>query len=512
MIVRIHVESNSYFDSVSLMAVAAKVNRIPGVELAALLMGTGANLELLRDSGLWDTALETVTPNDLIIGIRAADEATAQQALDQALQLLRTAAPVTREEREASVPRTLRSALRVTPDARIVAISVPGPYAPIEAEEALRAGRHVFLFSDNVSIEEEIRLKVLAREQGLLLMGPDCGTACIAGLGLGFMNRVSNGPIGIVAAAGTGLQQVASLIDWFGSGISHGIGTGGRDLDVRVGGLTMATGLEALAADPTTEVIVLVSKPPAAEVAERLLRQAASCGKPVVVSFIGRSPERIDGIHPASNLTEAARLAVHLATGRPLDDLEFPNRAEVERQVIALRRQLTPAQRFLRGLYSGGTLCDEAMALLTPRIGPIWSNIPLDPHYRLADPNHSRDHTFVDLGSDEFTVGRPHPMIDQTIRVERLRREAADPTVAAIVLDVVLGYGAATDPASELAPVLRELRERANGRALPVIVALVGTRSDPQNYERQRQLLEDAGAVVVPSNAWAAELAALLVA
>lgn len=514
MVVRVHVEPNAYFDSVALMAVAATVNRQPGVELAALLMGTSANLELLRDSGMWDARLEEVSPNDLVIAVRASDEVTATAAIEQALERLRAATPVRQPMDTSAAPRTLRSALRAAPQARIVAISVPGPYAPIEAEEALRSGRHVFLFSDNVPLSEEVRLKRLAQDLGLLLMGPDCGTAFISGLGLGFMNAVRRGPIGIVAAAGTGLQQVASLVDWFGSGVSHGIGTGGRDLDEHVGGVTMLAGIDALAADPATEVLVLVSKPPAPQVAQRVLQHAAHCGKPVVVCFIGQPPEPIENVRLAGNLTEAARLAVHLATGRPLDELELPGRNELAARLAAQRAALGPGQRFLRGLYSGGTLCDEAMQILAPRIGDIRSNVPLRADLRLTDLHRSQDHTFVDLGSDEFTVGRPHPMIDQTIRIERLFREAADPTVAGIVLDVVLGYGAAADPAADLAPAIQEARRSAEreGRTLPVIVALVGTRSDPQDYERQRRALEAAGAIVVPSNAWAAELAAQLVA
>ncbi len=514
MVVRIHIERNSYFDSVALMVVAAAANRRAGVDLAALVMGTSANVELLRDSGLWDDRLEQVAPSDLIVAVRARDEATADEVIRFALDQLRSATPARAAEQATLAPRTLRTALRAVPQANVVAISVPGPYAPIEAEEALRAGRHVFLFSDNVPIEEEIRLKCLAQELGLLLMGPDCGTACIGGLGLGFMNAVRRGPIGIVAAAGTGLQQVASLIDWFGSGISHGIGTGGRDLDERVGGLSMSAGIAALAADPATEVIVVISKPPAPEVAERILAQVATCGKPAVACFVGGAAGTRDGVLVTRDLTEAARAAVQRATGRPLDEIALPTVEEARSRVLAERNQLAPGQRYLRGLYSGGTLCDEAMAILAPKIGAIHSNVPLRPELRLADPRTSVGHTFVDLGSDEFTVGRPHPMIDQTLRIERLQREAVDPSVAGIVMDVVLGYGAAADPAAELGPAIEAARAlaRTGGRGLPVIVALIGTRSDPQGYDRQRERLEQAGAIVVPSNALAAELAAHLVA
>jgi len=514
VVTRSHVEPNAYFDSVALMAVAATANRRAGVDLVALVMGTSANLELLRDSGIWDPAFERVGPNDLVVVVRAQDTRTAEETIRFALDELRRAAPVRRTEEAAVAPRTLRSAFRLMPEANIVAVSVPGPYAPIEAEDALRAGRHVFLFSDNVPLDEEVRLKQLAAELGLLLMGPDCGTASVAGLGLGFMNAVRRGPVGIVAAAGTGLQQVASLVDWFGSGISHGIGTGGRDLDERVGGLTMSAGLAALAADPATEVIVLISKPPAPTVAQRILEQAATCGKPVVACFIGGGTGTPAGVQLTSDLTEAARLAVQLASGQQRASEDLPGLAEARARLAAQRTQLASSQRFLRGLYSGGTLCYEAMSILSPTIGEISSNVPLRPDLRLTDPRVSSGHTFVDLGSDEFTVGRPHPMIDQTIRIERFRREADDPSVAGILLDVVLGYGAAPDPASELAPVIAEARETARraGRVLPVIVALIGTRTDPQSYDRQREQLEAAGAVVVPSNAFAAQLAAQLVA
>jgi FdrA protein len=512
VVTRVHVEPNAYFDSVALMAVAARVNRLPGIDLAALLMGTSLNLELLRDSGLWEPSLAQVSPNDLVVAVRAVDQAAAGEAVQRAIEELRRHAVTPEAEaRVGTRPRSLRTALRQLPAADLVVISVPGPFAALEAEEALRAGRHVFLFSDNVTLEHEVRLKRLARDRGLLLMGPDCGTALVAGLGLGFANVVRRGPVGIVAAAGTGLQQVASLVDWFGGGVSHGIGTGGRDLDAAVGGLTMTAGIDALAADPETKVLVLVSKPPAPEVATRVLEHAASTGKPVVATFIGRPVAAVAGITQAGDLTEAARLAVQWATGQAA---ELPGAAERYRQLSEARARLGAGQRYLRGLYSGGTLCDEAIALLTPVVGPIWSNIPLDPAYRLSDARRSREHTVVDLGAAEFTVGRPHPMIDQTLRLERLAREASDPSVAAILLDVVLGYGAQADPAGELAPAIASARAAAaaEGRSLVVVVALVGTLADPQGYERQRAALEGAGAIVTPSNAEAARLAASFVA
>ncbi|MCK4450960.1 MAG: hypothetical protein KAX26_10240, partial [Anaerolineae bacterium] len=334
--------------------------------------------------------------------------------------------------------------------------------------------------------------------KGLLVMGPDCGTAIVNGVGLGFANRVRRGPIGMVAASGTGLQQVSSRIHQLGSGITHALGTGGRDLSEAVGAVTAHQGLDLLSRDPETRVIVLISKPPSPQVADELLKAARSAGKPVVVDFIGYSPpaRQVDNLHFATTLDEAAELAVQLVASVPKSQSEFriPKSVDLDR--------FAPGQRYLRGLFSGGTLAYEASLILQDYLPAVYSNAPLDKDYRLANSMVSQAHTIVDLGEDEFTVGRLHPMMDNDLRIRRLQQEAGDPEVAVILLDVVLGYGAHPDPASELAPAIARARAKAEEarRYLEVVAIVVGTDEDPQGFDTQVQQLEAAGARVETSN------------
>src|SRR5690606_14776291 len=125
----------------------------------------------------------------------------------------------------------------------------PGVYAAFEAFRALENNLNVMMFSDNVTVEDEIKLKDLAVKKDLLMMGPDCGTAIINGVGLCFANKIKRGPIGLVAASGTGLQEVTVLIDQFGGGISQAIGVGGRDLSKDVMGRMTLHAINALNAD-----------------------------------------------------------------------------------------------------------------------------------------------------------------------------------------------------------------------------------------------------------------------
>lgn len=504
MVIRSVIKPSAYFDSVTLMLVQRDVRGLPGVEEAGAVMGTGANKDLLRDAGLMTPDAEAARPDDLILCVRAADEATASAALAQAEALL------VRRRESTTIgtyrPKTLASAARSLAGANLALISVPGRFAAGVARDALAAGLHVMLFSDNVPLESEVALKRTAAERGLLMMGPDCGTAVIGGAGLGFANRVRRGAIGIVGAAGTGIQEVASLVSRGGAGISHAVGTGGRDLSRAVGGSTALQGLAALAADSGTDVIVLISKPPAPEVAARLLGAAQHIHKPVVVNFVGAAVPAAGRVHGAQTLEEAAHKAVTLATGAP------PHWRQWEALPAQEAGRLASTQKYVRGLYSGGTLCYEALVLLQRYVGPVYSNTPLDPAYALDSATRSRAHTVIDMGGDEFTVGRLHPMLDPQLRHQRLLREAEDPEVAVILLDVVLGYGAHPDPVRELAPVIRQARERARttGRWLPVVVSVCGTDDDPQGYEAQAVALLDAGATVQATNAQAVRLAGLI--
>jgi FdrA protein len=466
---------------------------LAGIHDAGVVMGTDANKDVLAQSGLLAPAAQAAGADDLVIVVRAEDDAAAHAALGRVDELLtvRRRGGVEQEYR----PKSLESAAQMLPDAHWVLVSVAGRYAAGVARESLRLGKHVFLFSDNVSVEDEVSLKHMAAEKGLLVMGPDCGTAIVNGVGLGFANRVRRGPIGMVAASGTGLQQVSSRIHQLGSGFTHALGTGGRDLSEAVGAVTARQGLDLFSRDPETQVIVLVSKPPASKVAEDLLQAARSAGKPVVVDFIGYSPpaRQVGNLHFVRTFDEAAALAVELVnqpeTQKPQPDLPLD--------------RFAPGQRYLRGLFSGGTLAYEALLILQDYLPTVYSNAPLKKgHNVLHNSMVSQEHTIVDLGEDEFTVGRLHPMMDNDLRIRRLHQEANDPEVAVILLDVVLGYGSHPDPASELAPAIAKVRADAKkaGRYLDVVAVVVGTDEDPQGLDRQIEQLKAAGAKVETSN------------
>ena len=478
MVSQHEIRRGVYYDSVVLMQLQRALAALPDVEDAAVVMATPANRDVLASTGFDVTAIDA-KPEDLLIVVKASSGQAAESALAQVDALL------TRRQSDAGSdyrPRSLRAAASALPDAQWVLISVPGRYAAGVAQEALDLGKHVFLYSDNVSLADEIKLKQQARERGLLVMGPDCGTAIVNGVGLGFANRVRRGKVGIVAASGTGLQAVSSGIHELGGGISQALGTGGRDLKADVGGITALQGLDLLARDPQTAVIVLISKPPAASVATTLLNAAGSSGKPVVVNFIGYPPpsRRLDNLHFATNLDEAAQLAVNL--------LE----QHADRPPVTDHR--SPITGYLRGLFSGGTLAVDALLGLQGVLAPLYSNVPLHPEQKLADSMHSQAHTILDLGEDEFTQGRLHPMMDNDLRLRRMRQEAADPETGLILLDVVLGEGSHPDPAAELAPAIAQIKE--NRPELEVVAIVVGTDLDPQDTDGQVGRLAEAGATV----------------
>ena len=518
MALRALLKRNTYYDSIALMSVAQAVKDLPGVEDVGAVMATSINCELLQNSDLLPVVFlaEQQTPpgpEDLLIVVRASDEAQAQAALAAAEQRLTSRGDRGATDSAAPLPvRSLELALQHDKTANLALISVAGEHAWLEAEQALRHGLHVFLFSDNVSIEHEQRLKALAVKKGLLLMGPDCGTAIINGVGLGFSNVAPRGSIGIVGASGTGMQQLICLIAASGMGISQAIGTGGRDLSEAIGGVMMRSGLALLANDPQTEVIVLVSKPPAERVAREILA-AAQLAKPVVVVFLGteRFASAAGNVHLARTLTGGAELAVSLAGG---DRTRVPGEGTLHKYNLAAERaKLAPSQRYIRALYSGGTLCDEAMLLLSEQVGAVASNIPLRPEWALAAGETFRGHTALDLGSDEFTRGRPHPMIDPTLRLQYLARAAQDPETAVILMDIVLGFCAHPNPAAAHVPAISQARATAAaaGRSLPVIISLCGAAGDPQRLSMQRKALEAAGALVYESNVAAARAAASFV-
>jgi FdrA protein len=452
-----HVElrPGAYADSVTLLQVSRTVQGLDGVVAAQVAMATALNVEVLTGMG-FDVPAEA-TPNDMVVALRLDDAGALAAALAGVDQALRDANRRDTGPSEEAPPRTTGSAFRRTPEG-IALVSVPGPSAFVEAMDALESGRDVMVFSDNVPLDQEIALKQVAAGQGLLVMGPDCGTAVVGGLGLGFANVVSPGPVGIVAASGTGCQQVLALLDHAGVGVSSALGVGGRDLSADVRGLATREAMHRLDEDPAVELIVLVSKPPADEVAAEIRAYADTLSTPVEYALLG--PGQPD-------LTAATESVLH-RLGREVPEWPVTGSAGANPGVI-------------RGLFVGGTLASEAKLISGTEGG----------------------NTFVDFGDDEYTAGRAHPMIDPSIRLEHLARAAADPATGVVLLDVVLGHGAEPDPAASLAPALAGIDK-------PVVVAVVGTDADPQGLDRQVRALADAGAEVHLSNAGATRRAVQL--
>jgi FdrA protein len=441
------VKKGFYADSVALMRIARELAK-DGVE-ASLMIGTPSNKALLKDSGLLAKEGEAARPEDLIIAVKGKKAAAA---LARAEQLLVSGIQST----ESDMHKTLGAAADALSGANLALISVPGAFATAEARRALERGLHVMMFSDNVPVEDEVALKDLAIAKGLLLMGPDCGTALIAGAPLAFANAVPRGDVGIVSASGTGLQEVSTLLARSGQGVSHGIGVGGRDLSEEVGGRMTLAALDALEADPATRRIIVISKPPAAAAAEKIAARAKRSRKPVTLCLLGAKGAKVRTLEAAAGFKSKKTFNVK-AKGK------------------------------IVGLFCGGTLCAEAEIILADHRLP-------ESAYRL-----------VDLGDDEYTRGRPHPMIEPQLRNEHLARVLKDKNVGVILLDVVIGYGAHADPAGLLVEVLKRNKKL-------VIASVTGTENDPQVYSKQVKTLKEAGVLVAESNAQAARIAALAIA
>lgn len=486
MIVASVVKPSFYQDSLTLLRLARELKDGADVDEVTALMATPANKQLLADAGLLTSEARQAGPNDLVIAVRAPSQGEAQAALVRAEAFFsenrRTLAGATIP----ALPRTLESALRHRPATNLALISVPGRWAAAEARDALRRGLHVMLFSDNVSLDDEIALKREAVDAGRLLMGPDCGTSILNGVGLGFANAVPRGGVGLVAASGTGLQQVVTLLASLGEGVSHAIGVGGRD-GAAAGGLMTLAALDALAADRSTDTLVVTGKPPAPEVRGRIEARVRELGKPCVLALLGEgtTPGQDGDVITVTTFEDAAHAAVALRRGLVWSPVTFtvPDR-EIERRARALRDRLGAERRRILGLYSGGALAQEAQTILAS----------------LAKAE------IVDLGADEYTVGRPHPMLDSSFRVEKITEAARAPDLAVLLLDVVLVHGVVPDPAGDLAEAIA-----AVARSAAVVASVIGTREDLQNHATQVERLQAAGAWVLPSNAQAARAAAMLV-
>ena len=508
MVVKYDIRKNAYYDSVTLMLISKEIKKMDGVDEVLVGMGTELNKELAANLDLAGDDIITLSANDFFIAARLSEEKVMESVIDMVEELL------TKKKTDAGSdyqPVSLETAISYQPDSNMAVISVAGNYAFREVKKCLDKGLHVMLFSDNVSIEDEKMLKELAVEKGLLMMGPDCGTAIINNIPLAFANVVSKGNIGVVGASGTGTQEVTVIIDKLGGGVSQVIGTGGRDLKSEIGGLMMIQGIEALIEDDNTDVIVLISKPPAKEVAIKVLEIAKKTKKPFVVDFIGGDSSDIInvGAYACTTLEDTAYKAVALSKGEEVITFDTFNLAkdEIDKIIETEISTKDKSQKYFRGLFTGGTLADEAMKMIGAEIGSIYSNIPLEEEYKLVDIDKLSGNACIDLGDDMFTVGRPHPMIEPSTRTERLV-DWVDEDVALLLFDVVLGYGSHQDPAGEMVEPVKEAMKKLEdaGKKLTVICSICGTENDPQSLEASKAVLEDIGVIVMPSNAQACRL------
>ncbi|MCD8844336.1 acyl-CoA synthetase FdrA [Staphylococcus gallinarum] len=484
------IKENTYQDSIVLMLLSNKLSAIEGVNKVSIMMGTPANKDIFKSSGLGTAELENAKPNDIVIVIDTEDAAKVEEVDQEVEAELKGKAESNDQEQKHNEASNWSRALELANNPNLALISIPGQYAAMEAENALNHNLNVFMFSDNVAKEDETRLKNLAHDKGLLVMGPDCGTGIIHGLPLAFTNIVNEGDIGIVGASGTGIQEVTTIIDREGKGVTNAIGTGGRDLSSEVGAITMLDSIKALNQDPTVKVITVISKPPAKEVEEQVLNVLRNIEKPVVTLFLGAKPTYTEtNIYHAYTLEEAARVSVQLSNG------ETPNFKP--RLFENISANLTAKQDGVKGFYSGGTLASEAAMLVKDTLGDLSSG---ETPERFA--YKGGNHEIIDLGDDIYTQGKPHPMIDPSKRIEMLETSSDDPATAVIMLDNVIGYGSHDDMANELAPTIQKIlnKVKADGRSLVVLATVVGTEHDYQGYQAQIETLKAAGAIVCDTN------------
>jgi len=495
------IREKQYFDSVFLMGVNKRLSEEKGVQQTAVLMGTDNNKKLLADIGITDPQINSAKPNDLIVAVIADTPDIVNALLDNLDRYLEGSSQITSEIRL----RTLDDGIRNRPDANLAVISVPGQYAAREARKALEAGLNVFIFSSNVTIKDELALKQFASGKGLLVMGPDCGTSIINGVCIGFANKVRKGNIGVVGASGTGLQEFTTQVHNAGSGISHAIGTGSNDLKDDIGGLTTISALRALDKDKNTQVIVIVSKPPGKKTLEKIRHITKDLEKPVIGCFLGvkgNMNEEKGNLHFVHTIDESVIQAL-LKSGKGTDSKALELTSEEIDLAHQERDKFTSDQKYVRGIFAGGTFCYQSQQVFQDAGIKVYSNGPIDKKMLLADPDKSLEHSFVDMGDEHYTVGAPHPMIDGRFRRERIINEGNDPQVAILLLDFILGYNASMDPVRDILESIVEAKQNANQRGdhLCVVASICGTEEDPQDLIHQEKQLTDAGVFVFNGNA-----------
>ena len=510
-VIGVDIRKKQYYDSVFLMGVNQKLSSTEGVNQTAVLMGSDKNKTLLENMGLCDQSIDEAGPNDLIIAVAGVRE----EAVDGALKMLDRILQGIDEQKLVSQYHTLEDGLAQLPDANLAIFSIPGDYIPHEAQKALDAGLNLFIFSSNVSVEEELRLKKEADEKGLLVMGPDCGTSLIGGIGIGFANVVRQGEIGVIGASGTGLQEFTTQVHNAGYGISHAIGTGSNDIKDAIGGITSFAALDALENDPNTKVIAFVSKPLDEKMITKLASRIAGCEKPVVCCFLGLESE-LQLLKKSDHVVRIIDEAVNESIG--LLNTDFPKKllALTHKEINWCEREQelwTAEQKYLRGVFAGGTFTYQSQQVLRDAGIRVFSNAPLDDAFNLLDPDDSQGHTIVDMGEEFYTLGRPHPMISGALRKDRIEREAKDREIAILFMDFILGFNASMDPAGELLDSIINAQKIVESRQghLTVVASMCGTNQDPQDMSMQRELLEQQGVYVFNSNARAALFCANLI-
>jgi len=503
----------AYHDSVRLMQVSKELSNLDSVQRTFVAMGTDSNKRVLEQIGLLTGTVKDAGANDLIFVVEANSKAIGENALAKAETLLKDSRKDTVKNHNERLPQSFGQAYKVFQDANMLFVSVPGPYAALEAAKALNLNMNVMLFSDNVSLKDELKLKMIAKQKELLLMGPGCGTAIINGIALGFANVLDRGPIGVIGASGTGTQECTTLLNRMGVGVSQVIGVGGRDLTDTVGGIMMKQGINMLASDPSTELIILISKPPSTNVIPKIMEEAQASGKPVVVNFLGWKPsKKFENLYFTETIEDTAETVLSIVNNST--ERFFVNKKSALLEMAYNERaRFSKNQKYIRGLFSGGSLCDEAIDVFRRYSLEVYSNVETSKKWLLKNSQISREHSCIDMGEEEFTQSRPHPMIDLSLRQERIQKEANDPSVAVILLDVVIGYGSHDNPAGGLAKTIQKEKENAinNNRYLSVVAHVCGSHNDHQGLKIQEEYLQNAGALVLPTNAQAAKVAAAIV-
>lgn len=484
------VKKGSYHDSVVLMLLTNQISTIKGVKKVSIMMATPANKDIYRQSGLSTEELESASANDMVVVADVDDESLLDTIMQETEAFFKKQSTKEGDKKGAEAVKSWDKALEKLPEANLAVISIPGAYAALEADRALDEGMNVFMFSDNVTLEDEIKLKKKAHDNGLAVMGPDCGTGIIQGVPVAFTNNVTPGPIGIIGASGTGIQELTTIIDRLGEGVKNAIGTGGRDLSSEVGGTTMMDMIEAMESDTSVKVLIIISKPPAKDVRDRISDRLSNFKKPVITLFLGEKPEyHEENFYHAYTLDEAARLAVGLVRGEEVKEAEV--------KVDSADFFQPEEKKTIKAYYSGGTLAGEAAMLIKDAL-----DMKVPPQKAEGFMLKTGGHIVVDLGDDVYTQGKPHPMIDPAKRIECMQEAIDDASTGVILLDIMLGYGSHEDMAGALLPSIIELRDKAEaeGRKLFFVATVCGTRRDFQNYDEAVGKLKDAGVIVCENN------------